>query len=186
MDENFWKDAYKDSWAKASDKENWVKSSIEKAASIPVEIVGLGAGSTDYISGSAASNDKEKGGADLYLPSLDIYVEVTGPNIKVSESDTLWVRPDKIASALRKIDEGIGTMHLVVHMAELRPNGQKLARVIFIEKRIKDAIADGTIELINPRIRGNIEQYYAIPANYVLVRPYENFLQFLRSASLPI
>ena len=185
MDENFWKEAYKDSWARASDKENWVKSSIEQLAGVPVEVIGLGAGSTDYIAGSAVFNGHEKGGADLYLPSLDIYVEVTGPNIKVTKNDALWVRPDKIAGALRKIAAGTGKMHVVVHLAQLQPNGEKIARVLLLDTRIERAVADSTIELIKPKIRGRVEQYYAVPANYILVRPYENFLQFLRQANQP-
>ncbi|WP_071595209.1 hypothetical protein [Hymenobacter aerophilus] len=181
MDDNFWKDAYSASWKQASEKENWIKATIEKETGLAVEVIGLGAGSTDYISGSAALNDKEKGGADLYLPERDIYVEVTGPNINVSADDDLWIRPDKAENAFNKIASEIGKMHVVVHLATIKPTGDKLARVILMTAKLQEDIRNSKIPLITPRIRGNQERYYSIPANYVLVRPYEKFINFLKS-----
>ena len=102
MNENFWKDAYKDTWTKSSDRENWMIDLIKRETGKTAVDSGLGAGTEAYIDGSAQRNGYEKGDADLHILGTDIYVEVTGPLKKtVPEDAPLWFRPDKLNNAIR-------------------------------------------------------------------------------------
>ena len=96
MDKNYWKEAYKEYWEISSKKEIFVKELIESKTGFKTLEVGLGAGSEDFLSGSASDYGLTKGDADLYVIIPDTYVEVTGPNISVKPEDTLWIRPDKV------------------------------------------------------------------------------------------
>ncbi len=84
MDKHYWKDAYKDYWEKASKKEEYIKKIIEDETGFTVHEVGLGAGSIEFISGSAKDNNLKKGDADLYVDEPEAFIEVTGPNIPLS------------------------------------------------------------------------------------------------------
>ena len=83
MDKNYWKEAYKEYWEISSKKEIFVKELIESKTGFKTLEVGLGAGSEDFLSGSASDYGLTKGDADLYVIVPDTYVEVTGPNISV-------------------------------------------------------------------------------------------------------
>lgn len=185
MDENFWKDAYQKSWQQASDKEHWVSQLLWEATGTEVITAGLGAGTTAYMPGSAAANNQEKGGADLYLPAYDSYVEVTGPNVRVNESDALWLRPDKVANSLAKLRVGKGKLHVVVHLAELKVGDGKLVRVIVLNEKFRRSLDRKEISLIHPKIRGNSETYYEIPAHHPVVRPIEKFIEYLQQQRPP-
>src|SRR4051812_17661211 len=108
MDKNYWKDAYKHLWSTASAKEEFIKKLIEQESGLKVELSGMGAGSSEYIDGTAKDNKYEKGDADLYIREIDAYIEVTGPNIKMEIQRPLWIRPDKIANTSNKIKKGRG------------------------------------------------------------------------------
>lgn len=79
MDKNYWKEAYKEYWEISSKKEIFVKELIESKTGFKTLEVGLGAGSEDFLSGSASDYGLTKGDADLYVIVPDTYVEVTGP-----------------------------------------------------------------------------------------------------------
>lgn len=102
MDKNYWKEAYKEYWEISSKKEIFVKELIESKTGFKTLEVGLGAGSEDFLSGSASDYGLTKGDADLYVIVPDTYVEVTGPNISVKPEDTLWIRPDKVKNSFNK------------------------------------------------------------------------------------
>lgn len=53
MDKNYWKEAYKEYWEISSKKEIFVKELIESKTGFKTLEVGLGAGSEDFLSGSA-------------------------------------------------------------------------------------------------------------------------------------
>ena len=55
-DANFWKDLYQNTWGAASDKEEQMAAIIYENTGHPVTGYGLGAGSTEYIEGSAEAN----------------------------------------------------------------------------------------------------------------------------------
>jgi hypothetical protein len=173
MDKNFWKDRYKESWDKAAQKEKMVVDQIERKAGKKVELVGLGTGSTEYLSGSALDHNSVKGDADLYIEDADTFIEVTGPNIKVSPSDALWIRPDKIQNALAKIEKGVGKGHFVIHVIERNDNSQILIRVIPISAELSK------FPTIHPRIRGTVETYKEVPANYDKIISFDDFLRLI-------
>ena len=173
MDKNFWKDRYKDSWDKAAQKEKMVVEQIESKTGKKVELVGLGAGSTKYLSGSASDHNSVKGDADLYIKDADTFIEVTGPNIKVSPSDALWIRPDKIQNALTKIEKGVGKGHFVIHVIERKDNGQTLIRAVPISSELNN------FPTIHPRIRGTVETYKEVPANYGKLISFDEFLRLI-------
>ena len=96
MDENYWKDAYKNTWDESSKREKRLMTYLEKLTGVMCSESGLGAGSSEYISGSAARNGYQKGDADFLIEGTNIYIEVTGPLVKtVQPSAPLWFRPDK-------------------------------------------------------------------------------------------
>ena len=86
MDKNYWKEAYKEFWEVSSRKEVFVKELIKKETGFTVLEVGLGAGTKDFLSGSAADHGLVKGDADLYVVGADAYVEITGPLFTISPS----------------------------------------------------------------------------------------------------
>lgn len=114
MDKNYWKEAYKEYWEISSKKEIFVKELIESKTGFKTLEVGLGAGSEDFLSGSASDYGLTKGDADLYVIVPDTYVEVTGPNISVKPEDTLWIRPDKVKNSFNKQKAGKGKLHVIV------------------------------------------------------------------------
>ncbi len=173
MDNNFWKERYKDSWDKAARKEKMVIEQIEGRTGKKVEIFGLGAGSTEYLSGSASDHNSTKGDADLYIRDADTFIEVTGPNIPVNPSDALWIRPDKIQNALAKMEKGIGKGHFVIHIIEVKGSSRIMIRVIPISPDLND------YPTINPRIRGTVETYKEIPANYGRIISFDDFLALI-------
>lgn len=67
MDKNYWKEAYKEYWEISSKKEIFVKELIESKTGFKTLEVGLGAGSEDFLSGSASDYGLTKGDADLYV-----------------------------------------------------------------------------------------------------------------------
>ena len=102
MDENYWKDAYQDTWDESSKREKRLKVYLERLTGMKCEESGLGAGSSQYISGSAARNGYQKGDADFLIQGTSIYIEVTGPLVKtVQPTAPLWFRPDKLNNAIK-------------------------------------------------------------------------------------
>ena len=67
MDENYWKDAYQDTWDESSKREKRLKVYLERLTGMKCEESGLGAGSSQYISGSAARNGYQKGDSPKYF-----------------------------------------------------------------------------------------------------------------------
>lgn len=159
---NFWKDAYKDSWEQSATKENLIKGIIESETGLKVDIVGLGAGTTDYISGSAKDNNHEKGDADLYIESKDIHIEVTGPNVPMMIFDDLWFRPDKLNNTYKKVVTGEGNLHLIIHVQDDKQNGKKIIRGINLNKQFFMDVRTNPYPIITPKIRGNIEKYIEV------------------------
>lgn len=136
MDKNYWKEAYKEYWEISSKKEIFVKELIESKTGFKTLEVGLGAGSEDFLSGSASDYGLTKGDADLYVIIPDTYVEVTGPNISVKPEDTLWIRPDKVKNSFNKQKAGKGKLHVIVHIAKIKPNGKYSHKSYHVKQNI--------------------------------------------------
>lgn len=177
MDSNFWKDKYQPLWESATAKEALVTGLIENATGWRPQPYGLGAASTAYISGSAADNHHTKGDADLDIKEADVFIEVTGPNIKVSGTDALWIRPDKIQNALAKIARGEGKGHFVAHVIKQKQVAEVLIRVVPITEALLH------FRTIHPTIRGTVETYKEVPANYAAILSFEAFIQTLIAAT---
>ncbi len=139
-----------------------------------VEFAGLGAGSTGFLSGSAASQEYERGGADLFIVGTNIYLEVTGPQLRgVPLSDPQWVGPDKIESARSHFPERVT---FVIHWLEK----DGTLRVIRLREPFFKLVDEGVFPIIHPLIRGVRETYVAIPTTHPCVRPWSAFIQWLR------
>ena len=158
--ENFWKDIYQNTWGAASDTEEQMAAIIYENTGHPVTGYGLGAGSTEYIEGSAEANGHKKGDADLHVEGTNIYIEVTGPLSKfVDRNADLWFRPDKIENAI---------MNLGSHdtfLAHYLPK-EDLWRIIHIDDEFIARYRKGEFPTYTEIIRGQTETYTHVPSTY--------------------
>lgn len=165
-DENYWKERYSDQWEASVVREREVQKRIEQDTGAEVELVGFGAGSTEYIRGSASRNGSECGGADLHVVGTTIFVEVTGPMQTQGQKSDLWVRPDKARSAWR---HRIERQTYVVH----RDGAQGLWRVIPLGEELFAALQTREIPARSIEIRGATERYFCIPATSRFVKHWD-------------
>ncbi len=99
-DADYWKKLYRQAWDKSDRREREIIRRINEETGKVAIPVGLGAGSTEFLSGTAASRGYERGGADLHVAGTNVYLEVTGPqSAYVGHDAPLWVRPDKAKNA---------------------------------------------------------------------------------------
>lgn len=180
MDKHYWKNAYKDSWEVAASKEKAIKNIIEKETGYEVVEIGLGAGKTEFIEGSANDNKLTKGDADLYVKEKECYIEVTGPNIKMGIKKPLWVRPDKLRNAYDKLKKGEGKLHVVVHVLT-QPDNETVIRVIVLDSLFYDHLINNkSFNQVHPSINGREETYYEIPPEHETIISLEEFVQRLK------
>lgn len=166
QNKNFWKDKYKDSWELSNKKEALVAELITEKTGMEVLTIGFGARSSEYIQGTAEENGFKAGDADLYVKNADAYVEVTGSNVPMFATSSLWVRPDKIRNSAEKLKNGQGKLHLIFHVVELKnQNGKKLIRCINLNKEFFDRLNSGKFRKVAPVIRGSKEEFYEIFAD---------------------
>lgn len=171
-DDNYWKNAYSQTWEESAEKENLFKRLIEAETGCALLKKGLGAGSTDFIDGSAAKNGKEKGESDFQVEGTNIAIEVTGPLKKNVSSDApLWFRPDKVEYASRTTSEDTFLVHYCP--------AAKLWRFVHVDQLFLGAYQNNKFERIKPRIRGRYENYIEIPATDECVRPIEELYQYV-------
>lgn len=166
MDSNYWKRAYKETWDASAEREKFMAQWIKDNTGLDTEIVGLGAGTNVFISGTASEHGYEKGDADLHIKNTNIYIEVTGPlSDKVSSRSPLWFRPDKFNNAVRNARKGHNTF-----FAHHCPSSD-LWRVIHIDDNLITRLFNDEFKVINPIIRGRSETYVEVPANDSCVKP---------------
>ncbi|MCE8051263.1 hypothetical protein HOP61_08165 [Halomonas daqingensis] len=164
-DFDFWKRQYQDTWGRSSQRETDIAEYLAHESGACIVPVGLGAGSTTFLPGPASSHGASKGDADLMVKGTDIYLEVTGPLVQsVDHNQGLWVRPDKVENARQNMQS---KETWVVHHL---PKGD-LIRVILLGEEFFQALKAGDFSIVSPRIRGNQEQYYEIPATHRCVQP---------------
>lgn len=176
---NYWKDAYKDAWETASSKEKSIKKLIEDNTGYEVIEVGLGAGTTDYLSGSASDHGLTKGDADLYVPEKDCYIEVTGPNIPMAFEKPLWIRPDKIQNTFDKLKAGKGKLHVVLHVLTEKGTNEIKVRVILLDKIFFQFARDKEFPLVYPVIRERQEKYLELPPEHKVILTLDEFFTLL-------
>lgn len=173
MNENYWKDAYQDTWGKSSKREKRLMTYIEKSVGIKCLESGLGAGTTAYISGSAAKNGYQKGDADFLVEGTNVYIEVTGPLVKtVHISDPLWFRPDKLNNAIKNSNHDVFLAHHCM--------SADLWRVIHVDKEFKQRFREHQFETVTPIIRGRRERFVEIETTDRCIRPLDYLIEYLR------
>lgn len=170
-----WKHQYADSWNYSNDREDRVANKlVEDVEGVEVAPFGLGAMSTEFLSGSAESNGSETGSPDLHIVDTTIYIEVTGPqNQRVKPHVPLWLRPDKVRYAIRHAGD---KKVFVVH--ELPFNN--LLRVIPLGKKFRDTFQSNGFGIATPTIRGMKETYLEIPARSSHVLPWDALLLYIK------
>lgn len=173
MDENYWKEAYKDTWNQSSERENRLKAYIEKLTGKTLSDNGLGAGTSDYISGSAARNGYQKGDADLFVNGTNIYIEITGPLVPTVKSTApLWFRPDKINNAVKNYNHDVFFAHHC--MAE------DLWRIIHVDDEFKQRFRNYEFEVVTPVIRGRKERYVEIQVTDRCIKKLDYLIEYIK------
>lgn len=175
MNENFWKDRYQGQWELASERERIVKHKIEATTGCRlISGPGLGVARAEYIPGAARRHGAERGGADWQIEGSNIYIEVTGPlSPRVQAADPLWIRPDKIDSAMAHPERDIWVVHAL--------HDNETLRVVHIDHEFKLAYQNQRFRIVHPRIRGTRETYVQIPARSKYVKPFNVLLDFVRT-----
>ena len=173
-DPNFWKDQYHHTWQRASARETAIIERIKRETGRTVILCGLGAGSDQYLSGTAASYGYEKGSADLHVLGTNIYLEVTGPQSKaVPLTAPLWIRPDKLNNArIHNHEHETWIIHWLERDGTLR--------VIHLNGEFFEELEKGMFKTATPMIRGAREMYIEIPANSRFVKPWSTLIARLR------
>lgn len=175
MNENYWKDAYKNTWDQSSARENRLKAYLEKMTGKKLSDNGLGAGSSDYISGSAKRNGYQKGDADLVVNGTDIYIEITGPLVtSVKSTAPLWFRPDKINNAVKNYNHDVFFAHHCM--------SEDLWRIIHVDEEFKKRFRGYEFEVVYPYIRGRKERYVEIEVTDRCIRDLEYLVEYIKRA----
>lgn len=173
MNNNFWKDAYKELWADSSEKEDYIKDIVERETGFELVPFGFGAESTEFLSGSAEEYGKEKGAPDFKVKGTNIFVEVTGPLSEYAKPYSgLWLRPDKLNYAQKykmEHDE-----FFVLYFASIN----KWFSIHADQEFIKEA---HSFEVIRPVIRGNKERYIVVPYNHKSVKPLSYMIGYIKN-----
>lgn len=172
-DENHWKKRYGKDWAKASCRELRFKSLAEEATGCTLLFNGLGAGTTEFISGSAAKNGYEKGAPDLKVDGCNTFIEVTGPLVNsVKPNEDLWFRPDKIDHAIKAAHEDVFLVH---HC----PSAD-LWRVIHVDVTFIDNYKRGEYPVEQHKTEKGTERFAAVSAKDEHVRPIEELYRYIK------
>lgn len=174
MNEDFWKERYRDRWDAASQREVMVARLLEEEVGCTVVAgPGLGAGSADYLPGAAHRHGAERGGADLHVVGTNVYIEVTGPlKAGVGPEADLWIRPDKIQSAIAHPERDNWVVHAL--------HDNETLRVIHLDDTFERAYGRGRLETVTPTIQGAEERYVAVPAGSGYVEPIGILVEYLR------
>ena len=159
----YWKEKYQHTWEQSSQREKLVAEKVKLYTDHEVAMVGLGAGSTEFIDGSAADNGVDKGDADLRVAGTNIFLEVTGPLSVTDSTKPLWVRPDKIENARASIGKEIWIVHCC---------GDRM-RVTCLDDGFFKALNSGEFKTVEPTIRGVRERFVEIPAHHPSVKSWE-------------
>lgn len=173
MDENYWKDAYQKTWNESSKREKRLMAYLEEVTGVMCYEYGLGAGSSEYIFGSATRNGYQKGDADFGLEGTNIFVEVTGPLVRtVQPSAPLWFRPDKLNNAIKNSNHDVFLAHHCM--------AADLWRVIHIDEEFKQRFLSYQFNIVTPYIRGRQERYVEIETNDRCVRELNFLVEYIK------
>lgn len=163
-DKEFWKKKYAHSWENATKRVHKVIDAL-KAKGIKAEPHGFLATSKEY----SKESPEEKGAPDLIIPSVEVFVEVTGPDKAVSKDADLWIRWDKFKYAENHPEKEIWVAHIL-------ESENDLIRFLKLGKGVKERY-----EEIKIRIRGAQETYRSIPAGYSNLFSFEKFCNYIKA-----
>lgn len=166
-DWDHYKKAYSGVWGAGNCRERLVADILERLG-LDIEMEGLGAGSTEFISGRAEEHGKKKADPDIFVPAMETYVEVTGTNIGwVRPENDIRVRPDKFENALADPDAD----HWVVHVLD----GPAILRCIELtEATCKEFVGEG--KSIDTR-HDDDETYVEIDAEHECTESITNLME---------
>jgi hypothetical protein len=168
---DFWKEQYRNTWEKSALRENLVQSLIEQQASCGINQIGLGAGSTEFLSGSASSHGLDKGGSDLQVNGTNIFIEVTGPQVYIHPSKPLWLRPDKIEYAEKNRERDCFVVHCNFD--------NSLMRIIHLDNNFFINYRGGNFALATPIIRGVRETYVEIQSSNTSIKTMDFLIEYI-------
>ncbi len=181
QDVDYWKKNYSFLWDRSSEREESIRKIIEGKTGCVLEPFGLGAQSSDFLSGNAKSHNTEKGAPDFHVKGTNIYIEVTGSYSKFTKvGDNIWIRPDKLSYAsghAAKQDEFfvvVFTEAKAVYVIHFDQETIDYARQAYRNK------SDYQIE--KHQIRGALECYCAIHSNTKYVKDLNYLIQYLQEA----
>ena len=166
IDKEFWKKKYGHSWKNAKRRVEKVIEALESEG-IDVEESGFLARSTEY----SKKSPKERGAPDLKVSSVEVYIEVTGPDKAISATNDLWIRWDKFIYAENHPEKEIWVIHIL-------ESEDDLMKALKLGRGVKERYS-----LIHPLIRGTRETYRSIPANDSNLFSFDNFCSALLEAS---
>lgn len=165
-DWDHYKHAYSGEWSAGNRRERLVADVLERVGR-SVQVDGLGAGSTEFLSGRASAHGHGKADPDLFVVETDTYVEVTGTNVGwVRPDNAVRVRPDKFEAALATQEAD----HWIVHVLD----GPALLRCIELTEQTCLEFRDQG-ESIDTRHDRN-ETYVEIDPDHDCVRPFRSLL----------
>lgn len=166
-DWNHYKKAYSGEWDAGNRREALVTDVLERLGLNP-QMEGLGAGSSEFISGPAEEHGKNKADPDIFLPDQDIYIEVTGTNVGWVRPDRdIYVRPDKFENAL----SDSSAEHWIVHVLD----GPALLRCLKLtDKTCKEFVGKG--KSIDTRHDDN-ETYVEIDPDHECIMPVTSLME---------
>lgn len=158
-----WKKIYGPDWPSGKRKVQKVIDALSTLG-IKAEAYGFMSLSTEYT----PEHPPEKGAPDLKIVSVEIYVEVTGPNISMSPQNDLWIRWDKFQYAEKHPEKEIWVAHIL-------ESENDLIRFLKLGDGVKEKY-----EEIHPRLKGPEETYRSIPATDPNLFSLENFCKHIK------
>lgn len=171
---DYWKNKYHPTWGVSGRREDTIAERISRLTGHTVKAVGFGAGSEDFLSGTAKSHGHEKGEADLSVDGTNIVIEVTGPNVPVKLTDALWIRPDKIATAKAHMQD---RETWIAHCSA----DNSTVRVIRIDIDFIDCYESGVYKTNRHRTSRGIETMVDVPAGDKCVRNFDVLVERIKS-----
>lgn len=180
--DNYWKDQYRQFWDAASVKEKAFKAIIENETGTELEPFGLGATSSDYLSGNAAMYGKEKGAPDFKIKGCNIFIEITGPFLNTVRPESgLWIRPDKLDYAERHMDDA--DEFFALYFPSITDWVIVRTDRVFFERKMWMAQRGNGYKILNPLIRGVRETYVEIPYSDPAVHDLQYLIDYINQVN---
>ena len=117
----------------------------------------------------------------MFIEEIDTYIEVTGPNIPMNKTATLWFRPDKLNNTYKKTIKNIGKLHILIHVQEVKETSDKLIRCIILDKVFFERGKNKEFATVTPTIRGRQEKYIEIPYDDKSLMTFEDLILHIKN-----